>query len=62
MFILTPFGYGWYDRKGWDFRQLVDLHMLAAMCPLGAGKNDITDRHSRCLNLIFVNPCDDDRL
>ncbi len=36
MFILTPFGHGWYDRKGWDFRQLVDLH--AAVClPVSGG-------------------------
>eukprot|EP00927_Polykrikos_kofoidii_P031997 TRINITY_DN2738_c0_g1_i1.p1 TRINITY_DN2738_c0_g1~~TRINITY_DN2738_c0_g1_i1.p1 ORF type:complete len:3358 (+),score=626.85 TRINITY_DN2738_c0_g1_i1:1049-10075(+) len=62
MFIETPFGYGWYDRKGWDFRQLIDIHMLAAMCPPGAGKNDITDRYSRWYNLVFVNPFDEESL
>ena len=41
---------------------MVDLHMLAAMCPPGAGKDDITDRCSRCFNLIFVKPFDDESL
>jgi len=62
MFILSPFGYGWYDRKGWEFRQLIDTHMLAAMCPPGGGKNDITDRYSRVFNLVFVVPFDDESL
>jgi dynein heavy chain len=62
MFILTPLGYGWYDRKGWEFRQIIDTHMLAAMCPPGAGKNDITDRYSRMFNLFFVTPFDDESL
>jgi dynein heavy chain len=62
MFILTPFGYGWYDRKGWDFRQIIDTHMLAAMCPPGGGKNDITDRYSRQFNLVFVTPFDEESL
>jgi dynein heavy chain len=62
MFIQTPFGFGWYDRKGWDFRQLIDTHMLAAMCPPGAGKNDVTDRYSRMFNLVFVVPFDDESL
>eukprot|EP00928_Gymnodinium_smaydae_P036017 TRINITY_DN25241_c1_g2_i2.p1 TRINITY_DN25241_c1_g2~~TRINITY_DN25241_c1_g2_i2.p1 ORF type:complete len:3507 (-),score=695.75 TRINITY_DN25241_c1_g2_i2:57-10475(-) len=62
MFLLTPFGYGWYDRKGWEFRQLIDIHMLAAMCPPGAGKNDITDRYSRWFNLLFVTPFDEESL
>jgi len=62
MFIQTPFGFGWYDRKGWEFRQLIDIRMLAAMCPPGAGKNDITDRYSRHFNLVFVTPFDEDSL
>jgi len=62
MFIKTPFGFGWYDRKGWEFRQLIDMRMLAAMCPPGAGKNDITDRYSRHFNLVFVTPFDDESL
>jgi dynein heavy chain len=62
MFILTPFGDGWCDCKGGDFHQLVDLHMLAAMYPPGTGKDDITDRCSRCFNLIFVKPFDDESL
>jgi dynein heavy chain len=62
MFILSPFGYGWYDRKGWEFRNLIDIGMLAAMCPPGGGKNDITDRYSRMFNLVFVTPFDDESL
>eukprot|EP00442_Polarella_glacialis_P024664 CAMPEP_0115137118 /NCGR_PEP_ID=MMETSP0227-20121206/56805_1 /TAXON_ID=89957 /ORGANISM="Polarella glacialis, Strain CCMP 1383" /LENGTH=5027 /DNA_ID=CAMNT_0002544335 /DNA_START=143 /DNA_END=15226 /DNA_ORIENTATION=+ len=62
MFVLSPFGFGWYDRKGWEFRQLIDVHMLAAMCPPGGGKNDITDRYSRHFNLLFVTPFDDESL
>jgi len=62
MFVSTPFGLGWYDRKSWEFRQLIDIHMLAAMCPPGGGKNDVTDRYSRHFNLIFVTPFDDESL
>jgi dynein heavy chain len=62
MFVKTPFGFGWYDRKGWEFRQLVDIRMLCAMCPPGGGKNDITDRYSRHFNLVFVTPFDDESL
>jgi len=62
MFILSPFGYGWYDRKGWEFRHLIDMHFLAAMCPPGGGKNDITDRYSRWYNLVYVIPFDDESL
>ena len=62
MFILTPFGYGWYDRKGWEFRQLIDVRMLATMCSPGGGKNDITSRYLRQFNLVFVTPFDDESL
>mmetsp|Transcript_23863 Transcript_23863/g.43710 ORF Transcript_23863/g.43710 Transcript_23863/m.43710 type:complete len:2143 (+) Transcript_23863:3-6431(+) len=62
MFIKTVFGFGWYDRKGWEFRQIIDSHMLAAMCPPGGGKNDVTDRYSRMFNLVFVVPFDDESL
>jgi dynein heavy chain len=58
----TPFGKGWYDRKGWEFRNLVDMVYLCAMGPPGAGKNDITDRYSSAFNLIFVTPFDDESL
>merc|ERR1719482_525896 len=56
----TPFGKGWYDRKGWEFRNLIDMVYLCAMGPPGAGKNDITDRYSSAFNLIFVTPFDDE--
>jgi hypothetical protein len=53
-------GRGWYDRTPgstqWDFRNLIDINWLAAMCPPGSGKNDITDRYSSHFNMIFVLP------
>jgi dynein heavy chain len=60
--IKTSLGWGWYDRKNWDFRSLVDIHWLTAMGPPGGGKNDITDRYSRMFNLVFVTPFDDESL
>merc|ERR1719460_525319 len=41
---------------------MIDTHMLAAMCPPGGGKNDVTDRYSRMFNLVFVVPFDDESL
>merc|ERR1719506_302839 len=61
-FVKTPLGHGWYDRKGWDFRNLVDMIYLTAMGQPGAGKNDITDRYSAMFNLVFVTPFDDESL
>merc|ERR1719482_580737 len=61
-FVKTPLGMGWYDRKGWEFRNLVDMIYLTAMGPPGAGKNDITDRYSAMFNLVFVTPFDDESL
>jgi dynein heavy chain, axonemal len=53
---------GWYDRKTWDFKQLVDLLFLGAMAPPGGGRNDITDRYTRYFNLLYVTPFDEDSL
>jgi dynein heavy chain len=61
-FVKTPLGRGWYDRKGWEFRNLIDMIYLTAMGPPGAGKNDITDRYSSAFNLIFVTPFDDESM
>lgn len=47
---------GWYERKGWEFRNLIDINAIGAMGPPGGGKPFITGRYQRHFNLIFVTP------
>jgi dynein heavy chain len=43
---------GWYDRKDLSFRKIVDLTFVASMGPPGGGRQDVTPRFIRHLNMI----------
>ena len=45
---------GWFDRKGWQWKQMVDLTMCAAMGPPGGGRNPISERTTRHFNFISL--------
>ena len=45
---------GWYERKGGEFRSLVDLQFIGAMGPPGAGRPHVTARYLRHFNLVYV--------
>eukprot|EP00931_Biecheleriopsis_adriatica_P056393 TRINITY_DN33417_c0_g1_i2.p1 TRINITY_DN33417_c0_g1~~TRINITY_DN33417_c0_g1_i2.p1 ORF type:complete len:3028 (-),score=718.43 TRINITY_DN33417_c0_g1_i2:3957-13040(-) len=47
---------GWYDRKDWAFRNLIDICAIGAMGPPGGGKPFLTGRYQRHFNLFFVTP------
>ncbi|CAE8620925.1 unnamed protein product [Polarella glacialis] len=53
---------GWYDRKDYQFRKIVDLNFVAAMGPPGAGRPFLTGRYQRHYNLIFVTPFEQESL
>ncbi|XP_053327633.1 dynein axonemal heavy chain 3 [Spea bombifrons] len=52
----------WYDRKDTSRLDIVDVLLLSAMGPPGGGRNDITGRFTRHLNIVSVNAFDDETL
>ncbi|KAG5443966.1 Dynein heavy chain 3, axonemal [Clonorchis sinensis] len=52
----------WYDRKDNTKQILADVRMLAAMGPPGGGRNDITSRLTRHMNVLGVNEFDDNTM
>ncbi|XP_069503771.1 dynein axonemal heavy chain 3 [Ambystoma mexicanum] len=52
----------WYDKKDTSRLDLLDILMISAMGPPGGGRNDITGRFTRHLNIISINTFDDDTL
>eukprot|EP00795_Rhopilema_esculentum_P009610 gene9610-17369_t len=52
----------WYDRKDTSTLQLQDVLLVTAMGPPGGGRNDITARFSRHMNIISINEFDDNNL
>ncbi|CUT98907.1 dynein heavy chain [Echinococcus multilocularis] len=49
----------WYDLKNNSKQFLVDVLFLAAMGPPGGGRNDITSRFTRHMNVLGVNEFND---
>lgn len=49
----------WYDLKDTTRIDLVDLFFVGAMCPPGAGRNDITPRFVRHLDILGIESFDD---
>uniref|UniRef100_A0A8C4DXT9 Dynein axonemal heavy chain 3 n=1 Tax=Dicentrarchus labrax TaxID=13489 RepID=A0A8C4DXT9_DICLA len=52
----------WYDKKDTSRLNIVDVLFLSAMGPPGGGKNDITGRFTRHLNVISIDSFDDETL
>ncbi|POI28340.1 hypothetical protein CIB84_007910, partial [Bambusicola thoracicus] len=52
----------WYDQKDASKINIVDVLLLSAMGPPGGGRNDITGRFVRHLNVVSICSFDDDIL
>uniref|UniRef100_A0A4W6EEI5 Dynein axonemal heavy chain 7 n=1 Tax=Lates calcarifer TaxID=8187 RepID=A0A4W6EEI5_LATCA len=52
----------WYDKKDTSRLNIVDVLFMSAMGPPGGGKNDITSRFTRHLNVISIDCFDDETL
>ncbi|KAF5404423.1 hypothetical protein PHET_02178 [Paragonimus heterotremus] len=52
----------WYDRKDNTKQILADVRFMAAMGPPGGGRNDITSRLTRHLNVLGINEFDDNTM
>ncbi|XP_066465573.1 dynein axonemal heavy chain 3 [Tiliqua scincoides] len=52
----------WYDKKDTSRLDIVDLLFVSAMGPPGGGRNDITGRFIRHLNIISISAFDDEVL
>ncbi|CAJ1083860.1 dynein axonemal heavy chain 3 [Xyrichtys novacula] len=52
----------WYDRKDTSRLNIVDVLFVSAMGPPGGGKNDITGRFTRHLNIVTIDSFDDETL
>ncbi|XP_076154944.1 dynein axonemal heavy chain 3 [Alosa pseudoharengus] len=52
----------WYDRKDTSRQDIVDVLLITAMGPPGGGRNDITGRFTRHLNVVSIDSFDDETL
>uniref|UniRef100_A0A8C3PS23 Dynein axonemal heavy chain 3 n=1 Tax=Calidris pygmaea TaxID=425635 RepID=A0A8C3PS23_9CHAR len=52
----------WYDKKDKSKIDIIDVLLVSAMGPPGGGRNDITGRFTRHLNIVSVCSFDDDIL
>ncbi|XP_044191900.1 dynein axonemal heavy chain 3 isoform X1 [Thunnus albacares] len=52
----------WYDKKDTSRLNIADVLFMSAMGPPGGGKNDITGRFTRHLNIILIDSFDDETL
>jgi len=50
---------GWYNISEYQFHQIVDLQVVAAMGPPGGGRNPVTDRLLRHFNMVACTPFED---
>ena len=52
----------WYDRKDTSKIELLDVHLITALSPPGCGRNDISVRFIRHMNIIGMDSFDDETL
>uniref|UniRef100_A0A8C8BKI7 Dynein axonemal heavy chain 3 n=1 Tax=Otus sunia TaxID=257818 RepID=A0A8C8BKI7_9STRI len=52
----------WYDKKDTSKINITDVLLVSAMGPPGGGRNDITGRFTRHLNIVSIRSFDDDIL
>ncbi|XP_074775748.1 dynein axonemal heavy chain 3 [Athene noctua] len=52
----------WYDKKDTSKINIIDVLLVSAMGPPGGGRNDITGRFTRHLNIVSIRSFDDDIL
>ncbi|KAM5227717.1 LOW QUALITY PROTEIN: dynein axonemal heavy chain 3 [Ctenodactylus gundi] len=52
----------WFDKKDMSRLDIVDMLLVTAMGPPGGGRNDITGRFTRHLNIVSINAFEDDIL
>ncbi|XP_076997717.1 dynein axonemal heavy chain 3 [Tamandua tetradactyla] len=52
----------WFDKKDTNKLNITDVLLVTAMGPPGGGRNDITGRFTRHLNIISINAFEDDVL
>ncbi|XP_076842922.1 dynein axonemal heavy chain 3 [Brachyhypopomus gauderio] len=52
----------WYDKKDTSRLDIVDVLFISAMGPPGGGRNDITGRFTRHLNIVSIDSFDDETL
>ncbi|XP_030872601.1 dynein heavy chain 3, axonemal [Leptonychotes weddellii] len=52
----------WFDKKDTNRLDIVDVLLVTAMGPPGGGRNDITGRFTRHLNILSINAFEDDIL
>ncbi|XP_071449339.1 dynein axonemal heavy chain 3-like [Hetaerina americana] len=52
----------WYDKKDTTKMELVDILFISAMLPPGGGRNDVTGRFIRHMNIISIDSFEDKTL
>jgi len=53
---------GWYERKTWEFRKIIDVSFIGAMGPPGGGRQIVSNRFLRYFNFIAFPELDEDHL
>ncbi|XP_076366412.1 dynein axonemal heavy chain 3-like isoform X2 [Tachypleus tridentatus] len=52
----------WYDKKDTSKIEIIDVLLISAMGPPGGGRNDISGRFTRHLNVVTIDSFDDQTL